>query len=89
MASNVVSFQKMGPNVYRETSKDHFLKVTPKKGRRKLRDNFLGKFGKICAKILCTPKNLLAPTPVLFNLFVIVEPLIYFRVCHGTPIKKN
>jgi len=26
---------------------------------------------------------------VLFNLFVIVEPLIYFRVCHGTPINKN
>jgi len=25
---------------------------------------------------------------VLFNLFVIVEPLIDFRVCHGTPIKK-
>jgi len=26
---------------------------------------------------------------VLFNLFVIVEPLIYFRVCHGTLINKN
>jgi len=26
---------------------------------------------------------------VLFNLFVVVEPLIYFRVCHGTPINKN
>jgi len=26
---------------------------------------------------------------VLFNLFVIVEPLMYFRVCHGTPINKN
>ena len=26
---------------------------------------------------------------VLFNLFVIVEPLIYFRVCPGTPINKN
>ena len=25
---------------------------------------------------------------VLFNLFVIVEPLIYFRVCHGTPLPK-
>jgi len=26
---------------------------------------------------------------VLFNLFVIVEPLTYFRVCHGTPKNKN
>ena len=25
--------------------------------------------------------------PVLFNLFVIVVPLIYFNLCHGTPIK--
>ena len=26
---------------------------------------------------------------VLFNLFVIAEPLMYFRVCHGTPTNKN
>ena len=26
---------------------------------------------------------------VLFNLFVIEEPLMYFRVCHGTPTNKN
>jgi len=26
---------------------------------------------------------------MLFNLLVIAEPLIYFRVCHGTPINKN
>ena len=26
---------------------------------------------------------------VLFNLFVIVEPLMYFRVCHGIPTNKN
>jgi len=38
-----------------------------KNGRQKLHDNFLGKFGKFCAKILCTPKNLLAPTPMLRN----------------------
>jgi len=25
---------------------------------------------------------------VLFKLLVIVEPLIYFRVCHGTPLTK-
>jgi len=29
-----------------------------------------------------------SPTSVLFNLFVIMKPLIYFRVCHGTPINK-
>jgi len=28
-------------------------------------------------------------TAVLFNLFVIVEPLIYFRVCQGTSVNKN
>ena len=26
---------------------------------------------------------------VLFNLFVIAEPLMYSRVCHGTPTNKN
>ena len=26
---------------------------------------------------------------VLFNLFVIAEPLMYFRVCHGTPTNKT
>ena len=26
---------------------------------------------------------------VLFNLFVIAEPLMYFCVCHGTPTNKN
>ena len=26
---------------------------------------------------------------VIFNLFVIVEPLMHFRVCHGTPTSKN
>jgi len=30
-----------------------------------------------------------SPTSVLFKLFVIMETLIYFRVCHGTPISKN
>jgi len=36
-----------------------------KNGRQKLHDNFLGKFGKIWAKILCTRKNLLFPTTML------------------------
>jgi len=26
---------------------------------------------------------------VLFNLFVIVEPLTYFRICHGTCVNKK
>ena len=30
-----------------------------------------------------------ASRPVLFNLFVIAEPLKHFRVCHGTPINKK
>ena len=30
-----------------------------------------------------------SPASVLFNLFVIMEPLIHFRVCHGIPINKN
>jgi len=33
-----------------------------KNGQQKLHDNFLVEFGKIWAKILCAPKNLLAPT---------------------------
>jgi len=55
----------MAPNVCRTTSEDHILEVTPKNGRQNLHDNFLRKFGKICAKIFCTPKNLLAPTPIV------------------------
>jgi len=31
-----------------------------------LHDNFFGKFEKIWAKILCTPNNLLAPTPTVY-----------------------
>jgi len=53
----------MVPNVCRKTSKDHFLEVTPKIDLQNLH-NFLGKFGKIWAKILCTPKNSLAPIPM-------------------------
>jgi len=45
----------MAPNVCRKTSKDHFLEVTPKKSQQNLH-NFLGKFGKIWAKIL-SPQN--------------------------------
>jgi len=54
----------MAPNTCRKTSEDHFFEVTPNNGPQKLEDNFLGKFGKIRAKILCTLKNLFAPTPM-------------------------
>jgi len=33
--------------------------------------------------------HIVSSTAVLFSLFVIVEPLIHLRVCHGTPINKN
>jgi len=59
-ASNVA------PNVFRKTSKDHILEVTPKKGRQNLH-NCLGKFGKIWAIILWKRKNSLAPTPMVLN----------------------
>ena len=57
-------FKKLSPNVCRKTSEDHFLKGRTKNGRQKLHKNFLGKFRKIWAKILCTPKNVIAPTPM-------------------------
>jgi len=47
----------MAPNICRKTSEDDFLEITPKNSPQKLEDNFLGKFGKIWAKILCTRKN--------------------------------
>jgi len=47
---------KMAPNVFRKTRVDHFLDATSKNGRHMLNNNFLGKFGKIWAKILCTSK---------------------------------
>jgi len=56
---------KMALNVFRKTSEVHVLEVTPKNRSAKLHNKFLGKFEKIWAKILCTPKNLLAPTPIL------------------------
>jgi len=56
----------MAPNVFRKTSKCHFLGGHTKKGSENLH-NFLGKFGKIWEIILCTRKNSLAPTPMLLN----------------------
>ena len=45
------------PTFAKKQVKTIFWKVTLKNGRKKLHKNFLGKFGKIWAKILCTPKN--------------------------------
>jgi len=57
-------FKKLSPNVCRKTSEVHFLKGDIKKRSAKAAQKLLGKLGKIWAKILCTPKNLLAPTPM-------------------------
>jgi len=53
MGPNVV----MAPNLYRKTHGDLF--------EQKSHKNLSGKFGKIRAKIFHTPKNVLAPTPML------------------------
>jgi len=54
---------KMAPKVCRKTREDPVFGRSHHKNRRqKLHDNVFGKFGKIWAKIFCTPKNLLAPT---------------------------
>jgi len=59
-------FKKMAPSVCRKWS---HTKNHPKKGvhdlwGRKSHKNILGKFGEIWAKILRTPKNFPAPTPM-------------------------
>jgi len=62
-------FKKKAP----KTREDLFFEITPQKGLDlcgrqfvgKTRKNFSCKFGEIWAKILHTPKNLPAPTPVV------------------------
>jgi len=71
----------MTPNVCRKTSEDQFLDVPPKNGQQKLHDNFLGKFGKIWAKIFCTPKTLLAPTPMFTPNIRIQRVATYCILC--------
>ena len=54
---------------------------------------------KVLHKFLISSSELLRPLqlkettfnsiPVLFNLFVLAEPLKHFHVCHGTPINKK
>ena len=48
---------------------------------QKLEDNFLGTFGNIWAKILCTPKNLLAPTPVTLCMLYPVRIVTWQSEC--------
>jgi len=65
----------MAPNVCKKHVKTLFLEVKPEKGLYYLcgrkfigeirTKNFSGKFGKIRAKILRTPKILPAPAPVV------------------------
>ena len=73
MARNVAWLYKMAPKVCRKTHKDLLLRSHKKRlhvpfwekiCRQKLHKNFFGQFGEIRGKILCIPKNLLAPTPV-------------------------
>jgi len=69
----------LAPNVCRKTSEDHFVKGHTKNGRQKLHKNFVGTLGNIWAKILCTSKNLLVPTPMssippLLELSVVAVP---------------
>jgi len=64
LAKSLKIWAKMAPNVCRKIGEDHFFVVTPKNGWQKLH-NFLGKnCTTFWAKILRTPKNLLAPTPM-------------------------
>jgi len=64
-AKSLKIWAEMAPNICRKTTECHILEVTPKNGPQKLEDNFLGKFGKIWAKILCTPTHWLAPIPMI------------------------
>jgi len=72
MAPNVYSSQN-GAERLQKTREDLILEVTPKNhlhdlsGRKSVGNvaqKLLGKFGKIGAKILRTPKNLPVPTPM-------------------------
>jgi len=57
-------FKKWRPRFAEKQVKTIFWGPHHKNGRQKLYDNFFGKFGKIWIKILCTPKDLLASTPM-------------------------
>ena len=60
--------KKLSPQRLQDNKWRPFFKGHTKKRSAKLHKNFLGKIGKIWAKILCTPKNLIAPTPMVRNI---------------------
>ena len=71
LCPTLFDFKKWRPTFAEQEMKTFFWMSHPKRSswslwvyicRQKLHKNVLGKFGKIRAKILCTPKNLLAPT---------------------------
>jgi len=64
MAPNIVWLQKTGSQGLQKNTWRPFWETHHKNGGQKFHDNFLGKFAKIWAKMLCTPKNLLAPTSI-------------------------
>jgi len=64
MAPNVLRLQKMAPNVCRKTSEDHVWISHHKTVAKSCATTYWAGFGKIWAKIFCTPKTLLAPTPM-------------------------
>jgi len=81
-------FKKWHPT-FAEKQMKAFLEVTPKKVfssrsyrekiyRQKSHNNVSGKFGKSRAKILRTPKLLLAPTPIFLTTMHTVIPFFQF-----------
>ena len=77
MAPNLLWFEKNGAQSGQNDMKTFFLlEVIPKWSSWKsvrvfaqnVAQNYFSKFGKIRAKILCTPKNLPAPTPMTYDI---------------------
>jgi len=78
-----LDLKKMAPNVCRITWRP-FSEVIPKEGllekifAQKVAQNFSGKFGEIREKILRTPKNLPAPTPMVEVRAPGAQPALHF-----------
>jgi len=52
-----------------------------------LHNDFLGKFGKICAKFLCIPKYSLAPTPMVTEFILLISEHLSNRIVYD--VKKS
>ena len=61
--------------------KPSFIAITLRTSLERIVLNYSFFFYEIRTRVECIT--------VLFNLFVIAEPLMYFRVCHGTLTNKN